>query len=147
MSQDVADKADRALEDALEATGARDPRGFYRDRLKALKQADPTAYERAVEYYREILLPVVADGVEPPLDAWTEYGRRLAEALAPGRTVGIDPTGLAHPYERPMGDRLVLHLPDNAGVRALLVGLPPQLTRAQRAAYDVLVEGKQRLRG
>lgn len=143
MSDEIIEKADRALEEALERTGARDPRNFYRDRLRSLKDADPEAYEAAVEYYRETLLPLVAAGEEPPLAAWTEYGRILAEAVTSGRTVSIDETGRSEPYDGPRQDRLILHLPDDAGARALLVGLPPDLSPAQRATYDVLVAGKR----
>lgn len=142
MSDEMIEAADRALEAALAEIGARDPREFYRERLKELKQADPAAYEQAVTYYRETLIPSVAGGAEP-LDSWTEYGRVLAETTAPGRTVSIDDTGRSHPYEGPDLTRLVLHLPDKAG-RALLVALPPELSPAQRATFDVLVAGKQR---
>ena len=38
---------------------------------------------------------------------------------------------------------LILHLPEKG--RALLVALPPSLSSAQRATYDVLVAGKQKL--
>ena len=141
------EKADRILEDALERTGARDPRDFYRERLKTLKASDTSAYETAVAYYRETLIPAVASEEADPLAAWTEYGRALAEAVASGRTVTVDGTGRAHPYEEPVSDHLILHLPDDRGQRALLVGLPPELTPAQRATYDVLVAGKQRLPG
>lgn len=144
MSEERSTEADRALEAALEATGARDPREFYRERLRELKRAAPEEYETAVAYYRETLIPEVASGSRDPLEAWTEYGRRLAAALAPGRTVSVDESGLAHEYQGPQLDRLVLHLPDDRGTRALLVGLPPTLTDAQRATYRVLVEGKQR---
>lgn len=140
---DLAAQADRALEDALARTGARDPREFYRQRLRALKQSDPSSYEEAVRYYRETLIPDVAGGEGDPLEAWTEYGRRLAEWTAPGRTVAVDATGRAEPFQPPAGDRLILHLPDAAGDQAILVGLPPQLTPAQRATYDVLVAGKR----
>jgi len=61
-----------------------------------------------------------------------------------GRTVSIDETGRAHPYEAPMDGRLVLHLPDDPKVRAILVGLPTDLSSAQRVTYDALVLGKQR---
>ena len=137
--------ADRILEEALERTGARDPRDFYRDRLRALKESDPDGYRSAVAYYRDTLIPSVASGDAEPLEAWTEYGRTLAEAVAEGRTVSIDATGRARPYEGPVADHLILHLPEDRGSKALLVGLPPELTRAQRASYDVLVVGKQRL--
>jgi len=146
MSDEITQAADRALEAALEAVGARDPREFYRERLRELKQSDPEAYESSVAYYRDTLIPSVANGTAPPLDAWTEYGRRLAEALSPGRTVSIDESGREHPYEGPDLGRLVLHIPEHTGTRALLVGLPPTLSPAQRATFDVLVSGKQRIR-
>jgi len=144
MEQDQSVAADRILEEALESTGARDPREFYRARLKELRSADPAAYESAVAYYRDTLIPTVASGAAPALDAWTEYGRRLAEALTPGRTVSIDGSGRSSAFERPGPDVLVLHLPDDNGARALLVSLPLELSAAQRATYDVLVAGKQR---
>lgn len=147
MSEDLNARADARLEEALAAAGARDPREFYRDRLRELKQADPEGYSGAVAYYRDTLIPRVASGEVDPLSAWTEYGRRLAEAVAPGRTVAVDGTGRAHPYEEPSPrDRLVLHLPGGKGGKALVVGLPPELTPAQRATYDVLVSGKLKLR-
>jgi hypothetical protein len=147
MSDDLNARADALLEAALEEAGARDPREFYRERLKELKQANPEGYAAAVAYYRDTLIPQVASGEGDPLAAWTEYGRRLAEAVSPGRTVSVDGTGRARPYEAPAPrDRLVLHLPDAKGGRAVLVGLPGELTPAQRASYDVLVAGKQKLR-
>ena len=147
MTEDLTAQADRVLEGALEGSGARDPREFYRERLRELKQTDPDGYAEAVGYYRGTLIPAVAQGTEDPLDAWTEYGRRLAQALAPGRTVSVDRSGKAHPYEGPARDLLILQLPDDTGARALLVGLPSDLSAAQRATYDVVVSGKQRLSG
>lgn len=148
MSEDLAAEADRRLDEALEHAGARDPREFYRDRLRELKSSNPEGYGEAVAYYRDTLIPGVGSGSAEPLAAWTEYGRRLAEAVAPGRTVCVDATGRARPYEAPPpADGLVLHLPDAKGARALLVGLPGELTPAQRATYDVLVSGKQKRRG
>lgn len=147
MSDDTTQEADRRLEDALEARGARDPREFYRERLRELKGRSPDGYQEAVSYYRDTLIPEVAAGSVDPLEAWTRYGRRLAEATTPGRTVAVDATGKAHPWsDPPLLDHLILHLPDDAGERALLVGLPADLTEAQRATYDVLVAGRQKLR-
>jgi hypothetical protein len=145
MVDELTERADRVLAEALEATGARDPREFYRERLRELRQANPEGYEHAVAYYRETLIPAVANGTSPALAAWTEYGRVLAEAVTPGRTVSIDETGLARPYEGPGPDRLVLHLPSAKGGRALLVGLPQVLSTAQRATFDVLVAGRQKI--
>ena len=127
-------------------TGARDPREFYRTQLKELKTLDADAYARAVSHYREVLLPGIArDGAEP-LAAWTEYGRALAELRVPGRTMSIDASGRAQAYEPPAHPgALVLHLPEKGKGRALLVGLPAKLSAAQRATYDWLVAGRQKL--
>lgn len=141
---DLTAQANANLEAALERTGARDPREFYRERLRDLKRENPQGYETAVTYYTETLLPQVAAGDVDPLECWTAYGLRLAEALAKGRTVAVDTSGVALPFDGPAGDRLILHLPDENGARAILVGLPPKLTSAQRATYDVLVAGKHK---
>ena len=144
MTADVNEQADRLLAEALEAAGARDPRDFYRDQLRELRGANSTGYEEAVAYYRDTLIPTVAAGDVNPLHAWTEYGRRLAVALAPGETVRIDESGRSHPYESPEEGGLLLHMPSDSGTKALVVGLPPKLSSAQRATYDVLVAGKQK---
>lgn len=144
MTTDITAQADRRLNKALEDSGARDPREFYRERMRELREANPTGYEDAVAYYRDTLIPSVASGNVNPMHAWTEYGRRLAIALAPGDTVRIDDTGRSHPYEGPEAGGLVLHMPSDSGTKTLLVGLPPNLSPAQRATYDVLVAGKQK---
>ena len=145
MSESTAAAAEKVLEAALAETGARDPRDFYRERLRELKRTRPDDYQRAVAYYTETLLPEVAERRRDPLVAWTEYGRRLAEALAPGHTVTIDDSGRARPYEASGPDGLIVHLPEDKGARALLVSLPRSLSAPQRATYDVLVAGKQRM--
>ena len=144
MSETLITTAEQALEAALATSGARDPRDFYRERLRELKQVNPESSRAAVTYYREVLIPEVASGAGNPLDAWIEYGRTLAEALAPGRTVSIDETGKSHNYEGVDSSGLILHLPQETGARALLVSLPVTMSSAQRATYDVLVRGKQR---
>jgi hypothetical protein len=147
MADDPTEAADRRLQEALDARGARDPREFYRERLRDLKSSNPEGYAKAVAYYKDRLLPDVASGDIEPIAAWVEYGRRLAEAVSAGHAVSIDRSGKSTPYEAPPApDALVLHIPDGKGGRALLVGLPTELTSAQRATYTVLVEGKQRLR-
>jgi hypothetical protein len=141
------DRADALLEQVLQETGARDPREFYRERLRELKERDRGGYDEAVRYFEESLIPSIASGAAEPLAAWAEYGRRLAELSTPGRTFSIDPSGRAGPYTSPSApDALVLHLPHAAGGRALLVGLPRALSEAQRATYDWLVMGRQKLR-
>lgn len=147
MSDELQSRADARLEEALESRGARDPREFYRTRLRELRDQDRGAYEKAVAHYREVLLPAIADDGADPLEAWTEYGRRLAELTAPGRTVCLDPSGRSSPYEAPASpEALVLHMPTERKVRALVVGLPTELSEAQRAAYDWLVTGRNKLR-
>ena len=46
----------------------------------------------------------------------------------------------------PAPSDLVLHLPEDRRERALVVGIPSDLTPAQRAAYDWLVQGRTSLR-
>jgi hypothetical protein len=134
------ERADARFEQALRDRGGRDPRGFYRERLRALKESDGAAYRRAVDYYESTLLPAVAKEDGDPLVEWLEYGRMLAELTAPGKTVQIDPTGLAADYHPPVPtSHLVLHLPESPRLRALVVGIPRALSPSQRAAYDLLV--------
>jgi len=146
MDEATRREADRRFEAAIQATGARDPRGFYREALRELKESNPDGYEKAVEHFQTTLGPSVASGEADPLFAWREYGRLIAELTGPGRTLAVDETGLAIPYtpELPL-DQLVLHLPDEKGMRAILVSLPPEPSTAQRATYELLVRGKHRL--
>lgn len=129
----------------LDASGARDPREFYREQLKALRERDEAAYEAAVAYYRDTLIPSIADGSAEPLPAWTLYGKRLAELAHAGRTVGIDASGRSRAWDGWVPGELVLHLPEEARARALLVQLPPDPSRAQRATYSWLVAGRNKL--
>lgn len=146
MDQELKTKADERFEKALERSGARDPRDYYREQLRELKDRDPDAYRRCVRYYEEDLLPGVAEGDADPLAAWEELGLLIAEETAEGRTVEIDRTGRAHDHDIPSDqDRLVLHLPHDPKEKALLVALPPEPSAAQRATYDLLVRGKQTL--
>lgn len=146
MTHSTQKHADELFEAALKASGVRDPREFYRDRLRELKVENSGGYDEAVVYYRDQLIPSIADEGRDPIEAWQDYGIRLAAWTAPGHPVDIDESGRSHPFELPAGpDRLVLHLPDGKG-RAIVVGLPGELTEAQRASYDLLVAGKQKLR-
>ena len=148
MDQAVRDEADRRFAEALERTGARDPRDFYRDALRELRKVTPGGYDQAVTHFQEVLIPGIANGEQEPLRAWRDYGRLIAELTAQGRAVAIDESGRSQPFESdaPL-DRLVLHLPDGKSGKALLVALPPEPSPAQRATYDLLVCGKHRLSG
>jgi hypothetical protein len=146
MDEAIRSEADRRFLEALEESGARDPRDYYRKVLRGLKDKDPSGYQKAVAHYQEVLVPSIAHGEAEPLRAWRDYGRLIAEVTGPGRTVAIDETGRASPFTDtvPMGS-LVIHLPDAKGVRAMLVSLPSKPSKAQRATYELLVAGKHRL--
>lgn len=137
---DPAAIAERRFLAALAERGARDPREFYRERLKTLRAADAAGFERAVRYFEETLIPEVAREASDPLAAWLEYGRVLADLCIAGETVQIDPTGRSTLYAPPVPvESLVLHLPTSTREAALAVGIPPKLSDAQRATYDLLV--------
>jgi hypothetical protein len=143
---DLRAHADERFARALEAAGARDPRDFYRKQLVALKAANREAYQRALGYFEERLIPAVAREDSDPLAEWLEYGRVLANLATPGRTVQIDASGRATEYARPVPpDTLVLHLPERTGDPAIVVGIPGTLSPAQRANYDLLVRQQQAL--
>lgn len=147
MSSTDAERAETRFLEALEASGARDPREYYRDRLKELRTSNPAGYESVVAYYGSTLIPTVAADDSDPLAAWLEYGRVIAETTSPGKAYEIDTSGRRSPYAPPTPrDRLVLHLPDSGG-RALLVGLPIELSDAQRSTFDLLVQGRLKLPG
>jgi len=146
MNEEIRKEADRRFDEARAASGARDPRDFYRQALRELREVNPDGYEGAVSHFQDVLVPSIASGEVEPLGAWREYGRLIAELTGPGRTVAIDRSGEAEPYSPDCSmDRLVLHLPDERRTRALVVSLPPEPSPAQRATYHLLVEGKQRL--
>ncbi|MGI9628399.1 MAG: hypothetical protein ACR2QM_16310 [Longimicrobiales bacterium] len=136
-------EADRRFQEALDSTGARDPRDYYRQRLVELRTANPAAYQSAVAYHRETLIPAVASGAQDPIRAWRTYGLEIAQLTAAGRTVSVDKTGKSASFSEPCPEEaLVLHLPDGKGP-ALLVALPPEPSKAQKATLDWLVKRKR----
>ena len=149
MSDDPTAEADSRLEEALEREGARDPREFYRDRLKELKQANAEAICEAVAYYRDSLIPRVASGEVDPSRHGPSTGCQLAQWLAPGpvrsrwtlRGALIRaPAGASGPPASAPAGRT------RADVRSWW-GCRPKLSTAQRAAYDVLVEREAETQG
>lgn len=148
MVDELQDRADRRFQTALDETGARDPREFYRGLLRELKQQDGDAYEAAVVRWRTEVVEPLARGDGDPLERWLRFGVGLAQELHSGRTVVIDGEGRARPYEPPPSwEGLILHLPDDRKVKAVPVGLPPEPSPAQRATVDLLVKGRNRLPG
>jgi len=147
MDASLQAEADRRFSEALASTGARDPRDYYRERLKELRVANPAEYDDAVSYYQEKLIPRVADRESDPTVEWRAYGMEIARLTAPGRPVLIDASGRAQPFKEPCPpDGMVLHLPDGRGPAALLVGLPTEPSSAQLATYDWLVGNRRALR-
>ena len=147
MNSDLTKKAEQLLLTALETTGARDPREFYRDQLRELRELSLEKYEDAVTYYEGTLIPSIASDEVDPLHAWAKYGRLLALALAPGETVQIDETGRASSYVEDSGfdlSSMMLHMPNDTSSKATVVTLPSTLSEAQKATYQVLVAGKQK---
>lgn len=139
----VQEIAEERFNAAMERTGARDPRPFYREQLKELKALDADAYQQGAAYYQSTLIPRVAEEDSDPIAEWLEYGRFLASLRARGETVQIDPSGRSAPYRKPAPlDHLVLHLPSSAREPGLPVGIPQELSPAQRASYDLLVKQK-----
>ncbi|MCH8810202.1 MAG: hypothetical protein IID07_00115 [Gemmatimonadetes bacterium] len=146
MDQEAHERADQIFEAALGKTGAKDPREFYRKRLREMKVTDPDAYKEAVAYYENELVPSIAEAGNDPLTAWQQFGCRMAELTVPGTPIEIDTTGRRRPYAPPTPpDRMVLHIPQGTKGRALVVGLPPELSAAQSATYDLLVAGRQKI--
>jgi hypothetical protein len=135
------EEADRRLAEALDRTGAPDPRDRYRGWLRELRSRDEPAFRKALEYYERELIPAAARPDGDALAAWTQYGLRLAQRLVPGEAVRIDGTGRSRPFEGSAEpDEMVLHLPRASRERALAIRIPPAATAAQRATYALLVE-------
>jgi hypothetical protein len=141
---ELAARAEERFDAARAAAGARDPRPYLRERMVALRGSDPEAYRTAAAYHADTLIPAVAAAGSDPLGEWLEFARVLAALTTPGRAVQIDPSGRSAGYRRPVPpDALVLHLPEDAAAPALYVGVPPEPSRAQRAAIDLLVKRRE----
>ena len=144
MTDDLQQKADARFEAALAATGARDPRDYYRTRLRELRQSNPEGYADAVAYYQRTLVTSIAEQDADPFEAWQSFGLRIAQLTAAGRAVAVNPAGRSRPFEAPgRTEDMILHLPDARNRRALLVGLPPEPSAAQMATYNWLVQGRR----
>src|SRR5688500_1178249 len=137
-------RAETRFTAALEAAGARDPREFFRGWMRELKGSDRRAYDEASRYYEERLIPAVADAGSDPHDEWLDFGRYLAALKVPGRAVRVDTGGRAREHGRRVSrDELGLHLPETTAQPALVLGLPPKLSPAQRATFALLVKQAQ----
>lgn len=122
-----------------------DPRAEFRTMLRRLKEIDESAFESAVREYETTVVERLADAAADPVTAWLGYGERLAASLGRGRTVSIDAEGRAADVAGDWTARqaaLLLHLPKDEDARALVVACPREPSAAQRAARDLLAEGR-----
>ena len=143
MDATLRDRADARLEEALARAGLQDPRGFYREWLRALRARDAAAFDEARRHYEETLLPRVAEEGTDAIEEWLDYGRRLAEMSGPGDLVEIDADGRSRVAATPATrDRLILYLPTLPREPARILNLPIRLSAAQRANIDLLIEGR-----
>ena len=143
---DPLEAADRRFQEALDETGARDPRDFYRGLLKEMKGRDEEAFEEAVRRWKAQVIEPLARGEGNPLERWLAYGLELARTLHPGRTMRIGEDGRAAPLDAAPDWRwLILQLPERKGERAIPVSIPPEPTTAQQSTLDLLVQGRLKL--
>lgn len=143
MTGEQKSRADARLEAALQGADHRDPRPYLRAVLRHLRERNAEAFSRATRYFQDELVPAVA-GEADPLEAWAEYGERLARELGAGRTVELDSTGRARPVDDARSARgLVLFIPDATDAPVLVLRYPRDPAPAQHAAYELLVEGRQ----
>lgn len=137
------EKAKARLSEALRDTGAVDPRPVCREFLRELRAHGQQPYDDAISAFENSVVARIGGEKADPLETWLLYACELAERIRPGRDVVIDGTGRATPLEPPPSWRdLILHLPRNSRSPCLVVGRPPELTRAQRATVAVLVTRK-----
>jgi hypothetical protein len=143
MTDEMKTRADARLDGALANADQRDPRPFYRNALRHLRENDEPGFQRALRYFEEELVPAVA-GAADPLIAWAEYGLMIGRTLGSGNTVELDATGRALPLESVAGaEGLVLYIPAAAAAPVLVLRYPRKATAPQHAAYELLVEGRQ----
>lgn len=143
MGSGLEEKAEARLAEALRDTGAVDPRAVCRELLRELKRHGQQPYDDAISAYQNSVVARIGGEEADPLQTWLVYACELAERIRPGRNVVIDGTGRATPLEPPPSSRdLILHLPGDPKSQCLVVGQPPELTRAQRATVAVLVTRK-----
>jgi hypothetical protein len=141
MDEETRTHAEARLREATAAAGLLDPRDRFRERLKQLRQSDPDGFRRAVQYYEQHVLPGLAGG--DPLLTWLEYGSFLGQLTSNGRLTCIDETGRALPFTQPLQPRaLVLFIPEDTAVDALVAAEPLQPSAAQQATLDLLVHRK-----
>jgi hypothetical protein len=138
MTDTAKRRSDERTEMAISTAGWVDFREAYRDRLRWLKDTQPEAFAKALAHYNDILVPNIAEGMDP-IAEWIEYGKVLGNLSGAGKVVRIDETGRARDLDDSVAG-LILHLPDDTGVPALALAIPAELSDAQRATLNLLVK-------
>ena len=119
-----------------------DIREVFRDRLRWLKEQNPSAFAQALAYYNDTLVRNISQG-EPALLEWLRYGWRLGELSGAGKLFAIDESGRAIELEDVKADgSLLLHLPNETNIPALPLATPRHLSPHQKATLDLLVRRK-----
>jgi hypothetical protein len=145
MDEALRERAERRLAEAASAAGVADPRPALRERLRALRERAPDAFDRARAHYEERVLPALADGNGElePLARWIEYARVVAGLEGEGRTCVVDRVGRATDFAGACpGGALVMQLPDDAAAPAFAILSPAEPSPAQQATLDLLVGGR-----
>jgi hypothetical protein len=145
MSEELRERAEQRLAAAIAAAGVADPRPALRERLRALRERAPAAFDRARSFYEEQVLPALADaaGHTAALITWVEYADFVAGLEGEARLYVVDANGRADAFAGSLdAGMLVLHVPDDAAVPALAVIAPLEPSPAQRATLDLLVAGR-----
>lgn len=137
MTKSGQDDGDR-LRAALAERGLADPRPSLRERLRALRDGNPAAFEEAKARFESIVQD--GDATRDTVEAWVEYGRYLGDLTGPGTLYAVDAGGRAVPWAPPPAPGiLILHIPDETGAPALAVMAPTDPSPAQQATLDLLV--------
>jgi hypothetical protein len=137
-------RADARLEAAIAEAGLADPRDPCRARLRQLRSRDAGAFDRALAYYENELVPRVAGDGDPAAE-WLAYAKMLAELSGSGHVVAVDGSGRARPTSDAPAADLLLFLPENTSDPAMVLQSPADATPAQRATIQLLVDRRREL--
>ena len=126
-----------AYETALVRHGLEDVQPLYRRLLLRLKKGDASAYEEAVERYRSEVEAHV-DSVDDPVEVWVAYGAWLAPRVSRGTLKKVNRDGRADDVAGPVLGPMLIHVPDDARERAILLAMPSEASPAQRETAALL---------
>jgi hypothetical protein len=160
MDADMRTRAEETLDAALVERGFDDARARYRAWLKHLRSERRPDFDSATSHYENAVVDALVRGPDP-VDTWIEYGRYIGELRGRGEVVAIGAEGRAQDYRDARAGAgaggagmdasrramLILFVPDEAGAPVSVLAMPASPSAAQRAAYDLLVAGRQSLDG